>query len=152
MRDSSAFARSDKMEPAWVVKMAYGTCEEAMEAGKRHYMAQEFPLAVDAFKKATELNAESADAWRAFGFAMKENGNSPEAISAFHTAIRLQPDNAEGHLGLGLVHSEMAHQPVAIKEFEEALRLKPEHKQAKVALVRELVKQGNLAMRNSDKV
>lgn len=131
--------------------MEFGTWEEAMEAGKRHYMAKEFPLAVDAFKAATALNPESAECWRAFGYSMKENGNSPEAINAFQTAVRLEPDNAEGHLGLGIVHSEMAHQQVAIAEFEKALQLKPEHKQAKMSLVRELVKQGLLHVRNSDK-
>ena len=131
--------------------MEFSSWAEAMEAGKKHFMAKEFPIAVECFRAATRLDEESAEGWRAFGYAMKENGNSPEAINAFQTAIRLDPDNPEGHLGLGMVHSEMAHQPVAIKEFEEALRLKPEHKQAKLCLVRELVKQGDLHMRNSDK-
>jgi Flp pilus assembly protein TadD len=127
------------------------TLAELMEEGKRHYMAGDFVGATQALRQATELDPKNAEAWRVLGFAFKENGDGPNAMGAFNSALECKPDDADAHFGLGLVYDEKGDQKVAIGHLDEALRIRPNHGQAKSALVKSLLKQGNMHMLNSEK-
>ena len=127
-----------------------GDWAQLLAAGKQHYMAGEFREASRYLREASEIAPESAETWRALGFALKENGNVPDAIGAFNTAIRIAPENADGHFGLGLIQSENGDQGSAVRSFDEALRLKPNHSAAQRALVSSLLRNGQVQCLNSD--
>lgn len=126
------------------------TFADAMEAGKRHFLAREFPQASEALRAAVRLDPSSPEAWRALGFALKENGDSANAIGAFNELIKLDPTSPDAHVGLGQVHAEMGDMSGAIREYEKALALKPNHGRATAALVFALVKHGQLRLLSGD--
>jgi Flp pilus assembly protein TadD len=127
------------------------TLAELMETGKRHYMAGDFVEATKSLRQATELDPKNAEAWRVLGFAFKENGDGPNAMGAFNSALECKPDDADALFGLGLIYDEKGDQKTAIKHLDEAIRLRPNHAQAKAALVKSLLRQGQLQMLDSDK-
>lgn len=127
-----------------------GDWAQLMEAGKKHYIAGEFREASRYLREASQAAPESAETWRALGFALKENGNVPDAIGAFNTAIKIAPENPDGHFGLGLIQSENGDQASAVRSFDETLRLKPSHSAAHRALISSLLRSGQVQMLNSD--
>ncbi len=126
------------------------TFADVMEAGKQAFLAKDFPKACDALRTAVRLEPESTEAWRALGFALKENGDSANSINAFNRLIELDAESADAYVGLGQVHAEMGDMSGAIREYEKALALKPNHSRANMALVHALVKHGQLRLLSGD--
>lgn len=89
---------------------------------------------IEEYKKAIELDADSAELHHALGLAYLKLGDRTKAIDAFKEAIRLKPGWAEAHYDLGGAHYEVGEYETAATSFEEAIRLKPDFFDAFMAL------------------
>lgn len=124
---------------------------ELMERGKALYLAGDYAASTHAFRDAAGQRPNSAETWRALGFALMSSGNPPDAIAAFRSVLDLAPEDADAHYGLGLVMAESGDLGTAVQWFDKTLALKSGHGRAKASLVATLVKQGDLAVRAGDR-
>jgi tetratricopeptide (TPR) repeat protein len=103
--------------------------EEALsrvEAGEAALKHAQYKEAIEQFKKALEIDPESAIAYRELGLAYFKSGDKEKASEAFKEALRLNPDSAETHYALGTAFYETGEYIMAAGAFEEAIRLKPD--------------------------
>ena len=63
--------------------------------GEKHY-----DLAISNFRKAVELQPNSAEAHNNLGFALLQNGNLKQAIQELRHSIELKPEYAGAHYNL----------------------------------------------------
>jgi tetratricopeptide (TPR) repeat protein len=75
--------------------------------GVRARVAQDWPAAVDAFRRAVGLRADFADAWNELGYALRHQARYPESLDAYHEALRLRPDFPEALEYLGEAYVKM---------------------------------------------
>ena len=89
--------------------------------------------AVNANKKAVELDPQDADAHNNLGVTLQDLGRLSEAEVSYSHAIALEPGFAEAHCNLGITLHTL-QQPGRLEEAEESLRhaiaLKPEFAEA----------------------
>ncbi len=80
--------------------------------------------ALEAARKAVELDPAGAYGYGALSYALGRVGQYDEAIRAAEEAVRLSPDDALAHVALAEAYSIAEEPAKAIPAFEEALRLK----------------------------
>src|SRR4051812_18479673 len=78
------------------------TAEASLAEGARYAAARQFDKAVDAFKRAIQLNPALAAAHLGLGSMYHNMGRLADAVEPLTTAVRLDPQNAIGHLNLGV--------------------------------------------------
>ncbi len=78
-------------------------------------------LAVDAFRRVTEIDPNDADTWYFLGSTYAQLKQFPEAIAAFEHALKLDPHHASAEFGLARAYQQSgqadpAHE--AMKKFQ----------------------------------
>jgi Flp pilus assembly protein TadD len=89
--------------------------------------------AVKEFKKAIDLDPDSAHAHDNLATVYGEKRLYKEALQEYLTALRLEPDSATAHYNLACFLSTHAHE-MAIEEYKEAIELDPEYPDAHLNL------------------
>jgi len=89
--------------------------------------------AINEFKKAIDLDPESAHAHDNLATVYAEKKLFRDALSEYLTAIRLEPDSATAHYNLACFLSTNGPQ-MAIGEYREAIELDPEYPDAHLNL------------------
>jgi Flp pilus assembly protein TadD/predicted nucleic acid-binding Zn-ribbon protein len=79
---------------------------------------EEWPAASDAFRRATEINANNPYAHRMLGLALMKLNDLPGAEQSLRHAVEVAPDDAAGHLLLGSVYFRLGR----LQESESAYR------------------------------
>ena len=82
--------------------------------------------AIEAFRQATRINAEDADAWKNLGLAYATLDRHDDAIEAFRQATRINPEDALVWYNRGVTYSELKCDDDAIAAYRQALRVNPE--------------------------
>jgi predicted O-linked N-acetylglucosamine transferase (SPINDLY family) len=100
--------------------------------------------AIACFRRAIEIQPESADLYDNLGNALKENKQLQEAIAAYRTAIRLNPGMVRSHVNIGnaLKYSGLVEE--AIVHYRRAIELNPSLAGPKNNLANALVGLGQL--------
>lgn len=62
---------------------------------------QDWPKAIEAFRRVTQLDSRNADGWNYLGFAYRKSGDLPAAFMAYEIALRLDPDHRGAHEYIG---------------------------------------------------
>ena len=96
--------------------------DSAYNRGVRARVAKDWPAAVDAFRRATTLRADFAEAWNELGYAFRNQARYPESLEAYHEALRLRPDFPEALEYLGEAYVKMGRLDDARRVLE---RLRP---------------------------
>src|SRR6516165_6064629 len=99
--------------------------------------------AINEFKKAIDLDPESAHAHDNLATVYAEKKLFRDALSEYLTAIRLEPDSATAHYNLACFLSTNGPQ-MAIGEYREAIELDPEYPDAHLNLGLTYADQGRL--------
>lgn len=107
---------------------------EAIESGIAAEARGEAASAERLFRKALDIDPESASARMNLGIVLQGRGDSMAAAAEHARAVALDPSHAHAHYNLGLAHLELGDYPSAECGFREALRLRPEFPEAWVAL------------------
>lgn len=97
-----------------------------------------------AFRKATELNADSSY-YVSLGKTLKSEGPGAQkrAKAAYEQALKIDPLNADAHLELGRLFEESGQFQQAKTELEKALELEPDFFEAAYLLGRLYHREGN---------
>src|SRR5690606_21288859 len=116
-REKDSFGRSDEHNSRGIELADRGWLDEAVKE----------------FKRAIELDPESAHAYDNLATVYAEKKLFREALEAYLTALRLEPDSPTAHYNLGCFLS-MSGGEMAIAAFKEAIELDPEYPDAHVYL------------------
>jgi tetratricopeptide (TPR) repeat protein len=81
--------------------------------------------ALEAFKKAVELNSNDAVVRLNLAYTYDRQGMAEEAIAEYQRAIELSPSNLLGYNNLGVLYDKMGLYDEAIGEFQRALEIDP---------------------------
>jgi len=117
MRDKDRIALSDRHNARGIELADHGMLDEAVKE----------------FRKAIELDPESAHAYDNLGTVLAEKQLYREALSCYLTAIRLEPDAPTAHYNLASFLATHGLE-MAAEEYREAIDLDPEYPDAHVNL------------------
>lgn len=109
------------------------------EAGHLHLEKQEWPLALEAFKRAVEVDGGHGESWAYMGWAtyLTEGGDPEilrESIEMAKKGMKLDPESFRPPLILGRLYQSTSRLDLAEKAFKRVLHLNPDSIEA----VREL--------------
>jgi Flp pilus assembly protein TadD len=83
------------------------TAGSEYDRGVRARVVENWPAAEDAFRHATALRPDFADAWNELGYALRHLGRYPESLEAYGEALRLRPAFPEALEYLGEAYVKM---------------------------------------------
>jgi tetratricopeptide (TPR) repeat protein len=89
--------------------------------------------AIKEFKKAIELDPESAHAHDNLATVYSEKKLYAQALEEYLTALRLEPDSATAHYNLACFLATHSHE-MAVEEYKQAIELDPEYPDAHLNL------------------
>lgn len=85
--------------------------------------------AIEAARRASELDPQSADAWGNLGTALARRHRYPEAVPALQRATELRPDRPGLHSVLGTALGYMKEYEAALASHRRAIELAPDRPQ-----------------------
>jgi tetratricopeptide (TPR) repeat protein len=85
--------------------------------GELARQAENWPVAVEYFSKATKLDASFADAYLGLGRSLLGATKAAEAIAPLETAAKLQPNNPVVHFNLATAYQRAGRKADADREF-----------------------------------
>lgn len=86
--------------------------------------------AVDAYRRAIELDPELADAHVNLGRLLHEEGDTVGAEAQYRRALDVRPDDATAAFNLGVALEDLGRDAEAIGAYEKAVELDPGHADA----------------------
>jgi cytochrome c-type biogenesis protein CcmH len=103
-----------------------GNAEAALNEGKQAFTQQDFPKAIDAFKKALAADPNNAEAHAYMGFILIQAGHGDGALMAFDKALSIAPNFPMALWGRGTVlYQEKKDYAGAREIFERLLTIVP---------------------------
>ena len=108
--------------------------QRAYEAGLSQYKAKEFPAAVQAFRRAVELDPRLDDAEAHLAWSYYHAGNYSMATKHFRQTIARQPEWPGLYDGLGWSRYRLERYQLALEAFREAVAMDPAYRDAGVGL------------------
>jgi len=109
------------------------------------YYQKQWPEALEAYRKALELDPGWPEAYGAIGEALFSLNRADESLPMLEKSEALDPDNATTHALLGKVYQDAGKPQMAISEFEWAQRLRPNDQGAMYHLLRLYIQIGDTA-------
>ncbi len=101
-----------------------------VRAAAQFIKAKDFDRAVQACKKALELNPKNAEAHHTLAFALKNKGLLKEGTPHLLEAIRLDPNHVDARYNLGLAMIYQGKLDEAVTHLSKVLQLDPNHAKA----------------------
>jgi len=101
-----------------------------VRAATQFVKAKDFDRAVQACRKALELNPKNAEAHHTLAFALKNKGMLKDGIPHLLEAVRLDPNHIDARYNLGLAMTYQNKLDEAIAHFSKVLQLDPNHAKA----------------------
>ena len=93
------------------------------DQGLTHFAKKESDQAIEAFRKAIELDSDYADAYMALAQAYDQKGMLDDAIATIKKAIGLNPKEPLYHTSLSVFYRKKGMIPEAEAEMAEAMAL-----------------------------
>lgn len=85
----------------------------------------DFPKAIVALQKATEIKSDDPVTLVNLGNAYGNYGDLGQAVACFHAALGLDPANAQALANLGTAYARRRDFANAVESYKQAIRLKP---------------------------
>ena len=98
--------------------------------GNYHLQRRGYRYAIDAYRRALELDSECAAIHHSLGLSYYKEGEFEDARDSFQKAISLNPLNANYHYVLGQLQQDDGAWDRAIDEFTKAIELEPSFAEA----------------------
>src|SRR5688572_18577482 len=93
--------------------------------GGYYFGQQEFPQAIDHYKKATELAPDYSTAFNILGYAYRQNGDFENAEKAFQSYIQLIPNDPNPYDSYAELLLKMGRFDESIAQYRKALSIEP---------------------------
>jgi tetratricopeptide (TPR) repeat protein len=107
---------------------------EVQRTAVSYYNRGEYEKAIEAYKRAIELNPDFTEAYYHLGMAYSSLGKYKEAVEAYSRAVRIKPDYAAAYYNLGHAYSNLNRHDKAIKAFRQSIQYEPGNVEAYFAL------------------
>src|SRR2546423_5899982 len=108
--------------------------QRLLDQGKEFYMNDRDQDAADAFRKATELDPDLAEAHYRLGLALDSLGQKQDAdeaykkaVEAYEKILRQNPKSAEAQFNLGQAYSRLGKYEEAVKAYKQAVKLQDDN-------------------------
>jgi tetratricopeptide (TPR) repeat protein len=101
------------------------TAEQSRQQGDQFARQREYDKAIDAYRRAIELNSDLAAAYHGLGTTYFNMGRVADSLEPLKTTVRLDPNNAIAHLNLGITLAALRRPDEALAEMNEAKRINP---------------------------
>ena len=98
--------------------------------GLAYWGRNEYPRALQAFRRAVEVGPRSAEAHNWLGVALSEKSDLPGAVAEFRRAIELDPKYGRAYTNLGSALATSGDYAEAVEVFQKALLLEPNNQGA----------------------
>ena len=98
--------------------------------GRAFARQENFSRAIVHYKKALEIEPDSANAYYNLGNVFLKRGELDEAIKHYTKALDLAPDLPEAHLNLGNTLLKQGKLEEAIEHYNRAIKLRPNYREA----------------------
>jgi Flp pilus assembly protein TadD len=108
--------------------------EQSFAQGVQLQQGRRLPEALQAYRRAAQLDASFYDAQYNLGLAASESGNSTLALSAYEMALAIQPESLDARYNFGLVLRQTGYVIDAVTQFEKILAQYPNEPRAHLAL------------------
>ena len=93
-----------------------------------YYDAQQYPQAIQYYKRALEIEPNSADVITDLGTAYWYTGDADKAIAHFEKSLKLRPNHAGTLFNMGLVQWQGKKDPgAAVTAWEQLLKTNPDY-------------------------
>jgi tetratricopeptide (TPR) repeat protein len=96
-----------------------------LNIGGYYFGQQEYPKAIEYYKKATELNAQYSPAYNILGYAYRQNGDYVSAEQAFKKYIELIPGDPNPYDSYAELLLKMGKYEDSIVQYRKALAIDP---------------------------
>jgi tetratricopeptide (TPR) repeat protein len=121
----SAFSRAIEQDPNSAIIYAYQAEVYALQSESDQATLTTLQNAIDASRKAQQLDNSLMESHRARGIVLELTQNYSEAVTEFEAAIAINPNIADLHLALGRNYRALEIYDKAIEEFTRANALNP---------------------------
>lgn len=123
------------IRPLQKVQHSYEQAKAQYELGRYYHGQLRFGAAIEAYRRALELNPAMIEALNAMGVAYAESGNLLLSRQQFEAALTLQPASSYTYNNLGFVHYLAGDYPAAVEAYKQVLRLDSNHELSRQNLV-----------------
>jgi len=110
------------------------SAERAFSEGVEQHQARKLSEAIQAYKRAVQLDPAFYDAQYNLALAATDNGNLPLALSTYEIALAIQPESLDASYNFGLVLKQAGYVLDAVNQFEKILTKYPNESRTHLAL------------------
>ena len=132
--DPGKFPRYTYLSPEKPTAGDRTASEQAFAQGVQLQQGRRLSEALQAYRRAAQLDASFYDAQYNFGLAASETGNSTLALSAYEMALAIQPESLDARYNFGLVLRQAGYVLDAAMQLEKILAQYPNEARAHLAL------------------
>ncbi len=108
--------------------------DDLVESGRAAYAGNNFPLAVQLLKRATEVDPKNKVAWNVLAAAYMGMRENDEAIAALNKQIEINPYDEYAYNALGRAYWQERKYPDAVTAFNKQIEINPLDKFAHAGL------------------
>ncbi len=118
-----ALAAAAHADPATDPGAAEGDARRFFEQGLEYSRRQQWDLAIQAYRRAVQINPSFVEAWTNLGYAYRKVKDYGRSVEAYEQALRLRPDYAQAHDYLARTYLAMGNREGAMRHYEILRRL-----------------------------
>jgi TPR repeat protein len=107
-----------------------GDARSYYRRGRARALNGEYALAIEDFRKVTQLLPNNADALNDLCWSQAVSGQVQSALKNCNESLRIRPHFADALDSRGLAHLKLGDLDQAVADFDEVLKLKPDHASA----------------------
>jgi tetratricopeptide (TPR) repeat protein len=132
--EAKKFPRYSYLSPEKPPSGDRSSAETVFAQGVQLQQARRLSDAVQAYRRAAQLDPSFYNAHYNLGLAASENGNSTLALSAYQTALAIDPQSLDARYNFGLVLKQTGYVLDAVTQFDKILEQYPNEPRAHLAL------------------
>lgn len=125
-----------------LIKEYPGDERAQVNVGGYYFGQQDYPKAIEHYKKSTEINPDYSPAYNILGYAHRQNGDFPNAEVAFKKYIELIPDAPNPYDSYGELLLKMGKFDESVVQYRKALEIDKNFNASQVGIAANMMYMG----------